>query len=241
MPDKSLNIRGEACTGRKKSRERLTVLLCCSAEGTGKLVLLVIGKFAKPRFFKNISTLPCKYTNNSNAWMTANIFFHFLRQFDARMGSSNSKVLLFVDKCPAYPPDTTILKNVKVVFLPANCTSRLQPLNLGVIHFLKAKYRKSLVQKAIAAIERKSELKLNVMQAMHMIVASWNAVSLATIVNCFRKAGFTATHMPPGEDEDEDDVKEEDCRKLSSEIDFSDFVFCDVDVLTTSRLRVEDV
>jgi hypothetical protein len=110
-----------------------------------------------------------------------------------------------------------------------------------VIHCLKAKYRKSVVQKAIAGIERKSELKLNVMQAMHMIVASWNAVSSATIVNCFRKARFTATHMPPGEDEDEDDVREENWRKLSSEIDFSDLVICDDDVLTTSRLSIKDM
>jgi hypothetical protein len=113
--------------------------------------------------------------------------------------------------------------------------SRLQPLDLGVVHCLKAKYRKSL-----ATIESKSELKLNVMQPMHMIVASWNAVSSATIVNCFRKAGFTVT-FPPGEDEDEDDVREEDWRKLSSKIDFSDFVICDDDDdLTTSRLSIED-
>jgi hypothetical protein len=64
------------------------------------------------------------------------------------------------------------LKNIKVVFLPANCVSRLQPLDPGVIHSLKAKYRKSLVQKAIAATERNSELKLNVMQVMQMIMAS---------------------------------------------------------------------
>jgi hypothetical protein len=121
----------------------LTVFLCCNAEGIEKLAPLVTGKFAKPRRFKNISTLQCKYTNNSNAWMTANIF-HFLRQFDARMGPSNRKVLLFVDKCPTHPP-YTFFKNVKVVFLPANCTSRLQPLDLGVIHCLKAKYRKSVV------------------------------------------------------------------------------------------------
>jgi transcription antitermination factor NusG len=115
-----------------------------------------------------------------------------------------------------------------------------------VVHCLKAKYRKSPVQKAIAAIERKSELKLYVTQVMHMIVASWNAVNSATIVNGFRKSGLTSTHIPPGEDEyDVDDgdydVKEEDWRKLSSEIDFSDFVICDDDVFTTLRLSIEDV
>jgi hypothetical protein len=44
--------------------------------------------------------------------------------------------------------------------------------------------------------------------------------------------------MPLGKDEDEDDVREEDWRKLSSKIDFSDFVTCDDDVLTTSRLSI---
>jgi hypothetical protein len=82
-------------------------------------------------------------------------------------------MMLSVDKCPVHPPDTTCLKNVKVVFLPVNCMSRLQPLDLDVIHCLKEKYRKPLVQKAT---QRKSELKLNVMHTMHVIASSWNAV-----------------------------------------------------------------
>jgi hypothetical protein len=45
------------------------------------------------------------------------------------MGSANRKALLFLDKCP----DTTILKpqlkNIKEIFFPAHCTSRLQPLD----------------------------------------------------------------------------------------------------------------
>jgi hypothetical protein len=57
-----------------------------------------------------------------------------------------------------------------------------------------------------------------------MIVASGNAVSLAT-VNWFRKEG-SLPHMPQ-EEEDEDNIREEEWRKLSSKIDFSDFVICD--------------
>jgi hypothetical protein len=87
--------------------------------------------------------------------------------------------MLFVDKCPAHPMDTTFFKNIKVVFLPGNCMSRLQPLDLDVIHCLKEKYRKPLVQKATVATQNKSELKLNVMHAVHVIMPSWNAVWLA--------------------------------------------------------------
>jgi hypothetical protein len=108
--------------------------------------------------------------------MTKN-FVDFLQQFDGKVDSVNGKVLLFLDKCPAHPPDTKILKNIKVIFFPANCTSRLQLLNLGVIHVTKGKYQKTLVQKAVAAIERKAELKFNVPKAVHMITSSRNSVS----------------------------------------------------------------
>jgi hypothetical protein len=84
-----------------------------------KLKPLVIGKFAKLRCFKNMSTSPRKYTHNKKAWVINKIFVDFLHQFDARMGSANRKVLLFLDKCPAHSLDAIILKIIKVTdFLP---------------------------------------------------------------------------------------------------------------------------
>jgi hypothetical protein len=59
-----------------------------------------------------------------NAWMMAKIFLNFHHQFDARMGLSDRKVQLLVDKCPASPPDKTFL--IKIIFLPACCMTRLQ-------------------------------------------------------------------------------------------------------------------
>jgi hypothetical protein len=35
-------------------------------------VPLIIGKFAKPRCFKTVWALPCKYASNKNAWMAFN-------------------------------------------------------------------------------------------------------------------------------------------------------------------------
>jgi hypothetical protein len=63
----------------------------------------------------------------------------------------------------------------------------LQPLDLGIIHSLKIKYRRTQVQNAVAATERKAELKLNVLQAMHMIVSSQNAVGLMTTAVALEK------------------------------------------------------
>lgn len=43
-PDRSLVLSTEDCKGRKKSKERLIVLLCSNSTGTEKLKLIVIGK-----------------------------------------------------------------------------------------------------------------------------------------------------------------------------------------------------
>ena len=52
VSDKSLSLKGDRCKGGKLSKERLTVMLACSATGD-KLKPLVIGKSYKPRCFKN--------------------------------------------------------------------------------------------------------------------------------------------------------------------------------------------
>jgi phosphomannomutase len=66
----------------------------------------------------------------------------------------------------------------------------LQPLDPGVIHLLKAEYRTVLVHKATTAIQNKNEMKLNILQAMHIVVDVWNSRGSAVLRNCFRKAGY---------------------------------------------------
>ncbi|KAJ8880110.1 hypothetical protein PR048_020733 [Dryococelus australis] len=54
-------VKGEMCRG-------------ANADGTVKLTLLVIGKYAKPQCFKNIKKLPCICKYNSSSWMTSAVF-----------------------------------------------------------------------------------------------------------------------------------------------------------------------
>ncbi|GBM48965.1 Tigger transposable element-derived protein 6 [Araneus ventricosus] len=58
--DRTLTFREEPCHGGNKSKERLTVLLCCNADGSEKFLPLVIGRSKKPRCFKNVKKLPCE-------------------------------------------------------------------------------------------------------------------------------------------------------------------------------------
>ena len=45
LPDKSLSLKGERCSGGKRSKDQITVLVCANMSGSEKKPLLVIGRF----------------------------------------------------------------------------------------------------------------------------------------------------------------------------------------------------
>ena len=57
LPNKSYQLKMEKCSGGKHSKIRITGLAAANAFGS-KLPMFVIGKAKKPRYFKNIKTLP---------------------------------------------------------------------------------------------------------------------------------------------------------------------------------------
>jgi hypothetical protein len=135
--------------GGKSAKERLVVLLCTNSDGSDKRVPIIIEKSARPWCFKNAKKLPVTYYVNSKMWMTSETFRDFLHALDASFGALGWKILLFVHNCATHSPDTSSLKNVKVVFYPPNCTSVVQPLDLGVIKCFKQVYKKQPVQRAV--------------------------------------------------------------------------------------------
>jgi hypothetical protein len=96
--------------------------------------------------FQEYKKIPFKYHTNNKAWMTTDIFSSFLRSLDASMREQNRNILLFVNNCATHPQYTSFLRNVKVIRYPANCTSVVQPLDLGVIKCYKQLYRKHNMQ-----------------------------------------------------------------------------------------------
>jgi hypothetical protein len=64
---------GESCSGGKKSKERVKILPIANGDGTEKETMILIGKSANSRCFKNIKRLPVKYFANRKAWMTSDI------------------------------------------------------------------------------------------------------------------------------------------------------------------------
>ncbi|KAK9704378.1 DDE superfamily endonuclease [Popillia japonica] len=49
LPERTLDFKGKKCYGGTKSKERLTAVLCCNADGSEKLKLWIVGKSKYPR------------------------------------------------------------------------------------------------------------------------------------------------------------------------------------------------
>ena len=192
---------------------RLTGLAALNALGE-KLPMYVIGKSANPRCFKHIKSLPCKHANQAKRWMDSNIFTSWLKELDRKMIAEGRKITVIVDNCPAHP-HAEGLQTVELIFLPPNTTSKLQPMDQGVIRSLKAKYRSAVVKLYITRIESGKELpKISILDAMKFLVQSWNRVSKDTIQNCFRRAGISKDAQTDAVEEIDDPFK-----SLQSDLD----------------------
>ena len=102
LPLKTYQLSGEKCSGGKNSKVRLTGMAAGSTTGE-KLELFVIGKSKKPRHFKNIKQLPCRYrTIQRESWMTGVLFEEWVRKLDSSLRAQSRKVALPIDNCPAH-------------------------------------------------------------------------------------------------------------------------------------------
>lgn len=68
-----MSFKEENCKAGKTSKQILTVLLCSNNTGTNTLKPLVAEKFAKPKRFENVRSLPVEYKGNKKVWMTEEI------------------------------------------------------------------------------------------------------------------------------------------------------------------------
>ena len=215
LPFKTYHLSGEKCSGGKNSKVRLTGMAAASAAGE-KLEMFVIGKSKKPRCFKNVKQLPCRYRAHKRSWMTRILFEEWVKNLDSSSRAQSRKVALLIDNCPAHR-EIKNLTNINLIFLSPNTTSVLQPMDQGVIRSLKGHYRKKVVRLCIRAVESNKPLpKIIILQARKHLVSSWNAVSKKTIVNCFKKSNISQSNQQAAVNNDDDPFKslQEDLEKL---------------------------
>lgn len=124
------------------SKERISVGGCCNAAGDIKMKNLLIGKSQHPRAFpKNLSRLPVLYKNQINSTMDTeifNIWFNeiFVKEINEKLSGEN--VVLLYDHHGTHVVHH-IPDNVEIIPIPKNCTSRHQPLDMGIINATKKK------------------------------------------------------------------------------------------------------
>ncbi|GBO40936.1 hypothetical protein AVEN_17130-1 [Araneus ventricosus] len=82
------------------------------------------------------------------------------------------------------------VRNLGAVFCPANTTTKLQPMDQGIIRSFEINYRRQFVHKLVDAIDEGSTLKINVLDSMGMTDYTWRNATQKTVQNCFKNAGF---------------------------------------------------
>jgi hypothetical protein len=198
LPSRGLSV--QSIPGLKKDKARISIAFCTNATGTDRLPVWFIGKAKVPRALKNVNvnSMGGRWRSNTKAWMTTTVMGEWLQEFYIHVGTER-QILLTMDNFSAhyaaielFPPP----KNIRVCWLPANSTSRYQPLDQGIIQNFKAFYRRQWLQFALEAYEtdKTPHENMNIRLAIRWTVRSWNnEVTNTTIYNCFRKSTLIST------------------------------------------------
>ncbi|KAG2232621.1 hypothetical protein INT48_001310 [Thamnidium elegans] len=192
--------------GLKKSKTRLTIGLLCNVDGTYKGHPIVIGKYKSPQCFKTHSRLLSKtavgnryeveYHHSTNAWMTTEIFTAYVKKLDVAFGRDNRKIALLLDNASVHNLRIE-LQNIKLIFLPANTTSKLQALDAGIIanfklHFRSRQYERALNIYIAKRLNNANVYHMNQVEAMFFVAEAWLKVKPETIKNCWKHANLLA-------------------------------------------------
>ena len=116
----------------------MTVPFFVSFDGSKFGQPIIIWQSKTPRCFKRGNAalkLPLvSYFADAKSWMQIDIMEKVLEKLNNMMKLEKRNILLFLDNVPVHP-ESLVGKNsnITVAFLPKNTTSRLQPLDVGII------------------------------------------------------------------------------------------------------------
>jgi len=194
-PDRTIASR--QIEGSKKDKIRITIALTTNADGTDKLEPFFIGHATMPRCFqkKTAEQLGFYYRNNKKAWMTGLLFREWLQKFNTHVRTQKRRVLLIVDNAPSHTLGDLQLTNIEVLFLPPNATSKIQPMDAGVIAAFKRRYRNIQLQHAIDRDEagERDIYKVDQLQGMRWVKIAWSEVTPETIKNCWNHTNILSS------------------------------------------------
>ncbi|KAG1580080.1 hypothetical protein G6F48_010694 [Rhizopus delemar] len=144
---------------KKKSKARLTVGLLCNSDGSYKGQPIAIGQHKSPKCFK--------------------------ARLNVAFGRQNRKIALLLDNASVHKIRIP-LNNIKLIFLLANTTSKLQALDAGIIDNFKAHFRAQQYDRALCLytskkLDNPNVYKIDQAQAMLFLANAWLKVKPETI------------------------------------------------------------
>jgi hypothetical protein len=199
MPSRTFLAKNEESRpGYKVSRHRLTLLLGGNAEGDFKLKPMLIYHSLNPRALRgcNKASLPVIWRANKKSLVTQALSEDWFKSYFwpavenyCKQNNLTFKALLFLHNDPGHPSVLNDLsENVKVVFLPPNTTSLLQPMDQGIVSTFKAYYPRRTFAQAVQATMEEDAIsltdfwkKFNIRQAILNIYESWQEVTANTM------------------------------------------------------------
>ena len=125
--------------------------------------------------------------------MKSDVMQPVLTRFNRKLLLQQRKIVLVLDNATChFKSMIDSFSQIKIIFLPKNITSRLQPLDVGIIQNFKVKYRKRLVKYVLARInEYLSAIQIskdvNILIAIRWAQEARKEVTGTTIKNCFEK------------------------------------------------------
>ena len=215
--------------GKKKGKQRTTFLASCNADGTELYQLLVDGNAQNPRCFqgRDIANDGLVYRCSPKPWMNTSLFYKWLSDFDEYISKTrNRRVALLLDNASCHDRTETLpkLHHLDVMYLPARTTSRIQPLDTGVIENVKRKYRRRQLERASDLIEEGTTQNFhmtNLYVTTTIMPKIWTNINEDTISNCFTKTGLVTT-QPTNDSETE--------RRVSTNLISNNVLHSDVQV-----------
>ena len=153
LRDRTLSRSDKRLAGGKTQKDRIPFAVAVSMAAGEKLFLHGIGNSKNPRAVAAVKSTPDdvlggRWNSNPKAWMNSEVFgLDISRKFRQR----NKKIVLLVDNCPGHKVDAveSKLDFVRVVFLPKNTTSIIQPCDAGIIQAFKSGYRRLILRKVV--------------------------------------------------------------------------------------------
>lgn len=120
-----------------------------------------------------------------------------------------------MNNCPRCPKDVK-LHNIEFKFLSANTTSKLQPLDQGIIRVVKQYYCERLVLQFIKHLQKPgtkptdTKVAVTALDSMHFLSSAWEAVTAELIANCFKKARMKVSTNQLENDQEDFKITEDD-------------------------------